>query len=224
MVQFLGCMHACTGVCAHEGEDNPPGVGPCLPCLPHKAHALRCRPADTTGQNLLALICRQDGGLPDAPGVLAGEGGARRWVSLCPAPRARILPTGLAWSRPTHWEPTLACPLTTHGGARAGRHRLGPQPIPLHTAVADVQAPTPRRGRVRSRAIRGTDGTKLPVDGHAADRAVSARGVRAGRLGSFDHFNLLHAACLPHSPGTCIKPCEGVLIFLFSLWDKKTES
>lgn len=42
-------------------------------------------------------------------------------------------------------------------------------------------------------------------------------GYRQSRLENFDHFNLLYPACLLYSAGTFIKPCEAVLIFLFSV-------
>ncbi len=44
------------------------------------------------------------------------------------------------------------------------------------------------------------------------------------RLENFDHFNLLYPALLLSLSSTFIKPCEPVLIFLFSAQDKKTES
>jgi len=42
-------------------------------------------------------------------------------------------------------------------------------------------------------------------------------GYRQSGLENFDHFNLLYPACLLYSSSTFIKPCEVVLIFLFSM-------
>lgn len=49
-------------------------------------------------------------------------------------------------------------------------------------------------------------------------------GCGLSRLENFDHFNLLYPALLLSLSSTFIKPCEPVLIFLFSAQDKKTES
>lgn len=48
-------------------------------------------------------------------------------------------------------------------------------------------------------------------------------GCGLSRLENFDHFNLLYPALLLSLSSTFIKPCEPVLIFLFSAQDKKTE-
>lgn len=49
-------------------------------------------------------------------------------------------------------------------------------------------------------------------------------GCGLSRLENFDHFNLLYPALPLFLSSTFIKPCEPVLIFLFSAQDKKTES
>ena len=56
------------------------------------------------------------------------------------------------------------------------------------------------------------------------DRVVSLFRLWLSQLENFDHSNLLYPVLLLSLSSTFIKPCEPVLIFLFSAQDKKTES
>lgn len=99
-----------------------------------------------------------------------------------------------------------------------------PFPSPLQSIHGHTYSPTeietPRPGQVYvfiPQIIRGPDKMKLLADGHRADRLLVYVGYRQSRLENFDHFNLLYPACLLYPTSAFIKPCEVVLIFLFSM-------
>lgn len=114
--------------------------------------------------------------------------------------------------------PLSAYSPSTHGPWLCGNIALSAAPCPPgHTLTPEMEAPRP--GQV---CIHSPDSFQL-MDTRQTGLLVYV-GCRQRGLENSDHFNLLYPARLLYSPGTFLKCCKAVLIFLFFMWDKKTES